>query len=87
MTKERFNEIFNYEEDPVWEGDNALEGLKIIQSYFDKNKTVIIGANKDIIYSVNVRDILKAGITEDDAVKLRSYNWMINEGTYLACFV
>ena len=39
-------------------------------------------------YCGNIDDILKAGITKEDAIKLRDMNWMIDEDTdSLACFV
>ena len=30
---------------------------------------------------------IQAGITEEDAIELRKENWMVEEDSYLACFV
>jgi len=41
-----------------------------------------------VVHSVNVDDIIDAGITEEDAKKLAKLNWMIDESwDCLACFV
>lgn len=97
ITEERFREIMTndeYRDDggeifkPEWTGDNAIQGLWIIGKYFDPMKSSIIkGANHDIIYSVNVDDIVEKGITEEDTIALRKLNWMIEDDSYLACFV
>jgi hypothetical protein len=87
MTEERLKEIFESDDTVSWEGDNALLGLNIIAKYFP-NKTVLQAAEHDVIYSVYTHEIVEACITEEDAIKLRSLNWMIDEDVdSLACFV
>lgn len=66
------------------EGDNALNGLLIIRKYLPKEG--IEGAEHDIIYSVGVRELLDAGLIEEDAIELRRNNWMIEDDA-LACYV
>jgi cell division GTPase FtsZ len=84
MTREELEEIFE-DEDTSWEGDNAFQGLQILSKYTDE---LIVGANHDIIYSADVDKVLEAGLTKEDAMKLRKLNWMIEEnGDYFACFV
>lgn len=89
MTPERFQEIFDNTKSE-WEGDNALQGCIIISKYIDpKKEAILAAAEHDIIYSVDVEDILNAGITEEDAVALAKLNWMIDTeyGECLAVFV
>jgi len=84
MELSEFNKIFE-NEDTEWEGDNAIQGLLIIQKYIP-NKG-IEAAEHDIIYSVSADDLVEAGITTEDAESLRKLNWMIYDGFYMACFV
>lgn len=88
MTEERFREIMNDDdiktEFPI--EDNALAGLNIIAKYLPLEG--ICGADHDVIYSVDVDEIVNAGITEEDALTLRIINWHIDEDCdCLACFV
>jgi hypothetical protein len=65
---------------------NACAGLDIIRKYLPKQGVEY--AEHDIIYSVCIDKIVNAGITKEDAVKLCSLNWMIDdECGGLACFV
>ena len=68
-----------------WEGDNALEGLKIIEKYIPGKG--VEGAEHDIIYSVDIDELLESGITKEDAKELRRLNWMIEDSEYMACFI
>jgi hypothetical protein len=87
MTTERLEEIMTADNDCHWTGDNAIQGLQIIGQYINANeKNLICGAEHDLIFSVSLEDICEAGITEEDAQKLRNLNWMI-EYESLACFV
>ena len=87
MTNEEFIEVFENEE-TNWEGDNAFQGLMIIAKYIDPIKNDIICAGEhDIIYSVDIEKLIEAGITLEDANKLRELNWIIEDDSYLACFV
>lgn len=85
MEKKAFENIFDTTKSE-WTGDNCIQGLLIINKYIT-DKTIVCGAGHDIVHSVSVDDILKAGITEEDAVALRKLNWMISEFDNLACFV
>lgn len=86
ITTERFKEIFEGDS-KLDAGDNAFAGLQIIAKYINpKEKELICGADHDVIYSVDVDDLIDAGITEEDAIALRTLNWMIRHDG-LACFV
>jgi len=85
MTEERFIEIF--EDDSInseWEGDNAYQGLQILAKY---TSNLIQGAEHDKIYSEDISTLVEEGITEEEALSLKKLNWMIEDDTYLACFV
>lgn len=84
MTKDRFIEIMN-EDSGNWEGDNVYDGLTIIKKYTSYG--VIRGSGDDIIYSENIDILIENGITESDVKELRRLNWMVEDGSYLACFV
>lgn len=85
MNREKFIEIMLDEDIKVsWEGCNVFLGLEIIRKYLPKSG--IEGASHDIVYSVDIDEIIEAGITEEDVRKLRSLNWL-TEDEYLACFV
>ena len=88
MTRKQFDKIMGNDdaETNIPEGCNAVIGLKIIQKYLPLNG--IEAADHDIIYSVDVDKIVEAGITEEDAKRLREINWMIDsEADTLACYV
>jgi hypothetical protein len=88
MKREKFIEILDGESDGNWEGDNAIQGLKIIEKYIDHQKTNLIqAAQHNIIWSVDVDELIEAGITEHDAEELRRLNWMVQDDEYLACYV
>lgn len=88
MTREQLEDILKNKK-AKWNGDNAIQGLLIINKYFDSTKkTILEGAEHDIIYSVRIEDIIEAGLTEEDANKLAELNWMTDEDNdCLACFV
>jgi hypothetical protein len=84
---ENLKEILDKDYGGRWEGDNALNGLTIIAKYFH-NKTVLQGADHDIIYSVSAEEILDAGLTMQDAEALAYNNWMVDSDSgCLACYV
>jgi len=85
MNNEEFKEIMRRETTVLWDGDNALQGLNIISKYLP-GKKLLQGAAHDIIYSVDVNDLISAGITTKDVEELQRLNWMV-EDDYLACFV
>ena len=83
MTKERFIELMNGDSGK-WDGDNAYQGLQIIAKY---TNNLIQGAEHDVIWSEDINKLIEAGITEEDVMELRRLNWMIEDESYLACFV
>lgn len=89
LTEERFTEIMKDEEIKTVfpeNKDNALCGLNLIAKYIPNRG--VEGAGHDIIYSVDIDEIVEAGITEEDAIQLRTWNWMIDDDACcLACFV
>jgi len=85
MTREKLEEIFE-ETKSNWDGDNALQGLNILNKH-SKGKSVLCAAKHDIIYSLDVEDTLENGLTEEDALSLAKLNWMLDEHDCFACFV
>lgn len=89
MTEERLREIFEDEGiDTKFpkDQDNALAGLNLIAKYLP-NKG-IEAAGHDMIYSVDPDELAESGITEEDVIQLRTWNWMIDSDTdSIACFV
>ena len=86
MERTEFEKIFQ-ETETGWTGDNAFQGLEIIKKYFP-DKRVISGSGHDKIYSVDIDELIESGITEEETIRLRKLNWMIdNENECLACFV
>lgn len=86
VTEERLIEILRSDYAEIPEECNVFLGLKIITKYLPKQG--IEGADHDVVFSSTLTDIVAAGITEEDAIKLRKLNWMVDEsGTGLACFV
>ena len=83
LTEEKFKEIFEKTESK-WEGDNAFQGLQILSKYTDN---LIQGVGRDVIWSVDLDEIIDLGISEEDVEKLALLNWMIEDGSCLACFV
>lgn len=84
MTYEQLEKIFENESHVPWNGDKALDGLNIIAKYFP-NETVLVGAEHDVISSVDGEKLAEK-ITVEDAEELQRLNWMLSEG-YLECFV
>ena len=70
-----------------WQGDNALQGLLIMKDFLPEDATLIQGAGHDVIWGPNIEELINGGITEEAVRKLRELNWMIEDSTYLACFV
>ena len=88
MTEVEFKKIMadeNLSNLSAYDDDNAILGLNIIRKYLPKRG--IDGAEHDMIYSVTIDEIVKAGISEEDATELRRLNWHLEEGYCLACFV
>jgi hypothetical protein len=88
MTREKFIEIMD-SDSGSWNGDNAFQGLVIMAKYISPETTdIICAAEHDEIYGPDIDKLIEAGITEDDVIKLRDLNWMIDRDCdCLACFV
>ncbi len=84
MNYEQFEEIMNKDFETSWEGCNVFLGLEIIRKYLPGEG--IQGAHHDLIHSVSIDEIIEAGITENDVIRLVELNWM-NDGECLACYV
>ncbi|MDY6857566.1 MAG: hypothetical protein SWO11_23255 [Thermodesulfobacteriota bacterium] len=84
MDRSQFEELMNCHFGN-WEGDNALQGLKIIEKYLPGRG--IDGADRGIIYSVGVDELIDAGITIEDVAELCCLDWFIEDNAYLACYV
>jgi len=86
MTREEFIEIMRGNSDLLSiNDDNAFLGLQLIRKYIPK--CGIEGAEHDVIYSVDVNQLLDADITKEDVEELRRLNWMVVHGEYMACYV
>ena len=85
MEQEKFKELMSQDNSSDFSADNVFEGLMIIRKYCPGKS--FEGAGHDVIYSVDISDLINAGITEEDVIKLRNLNWMLQDGEYLACFV
>lgn len=75
ITEKEFYELMHGKSDPNLCEDNVFEGLKIIAKY---TKSVISGADHDVIYSEDINVLIEAGITQEDIKKLCILGWMIH---------
>lgn len=89
MTEKLFRKIMGDDSSAKWEGDNFIQGIKILEKYIDSSKEEIVeGSTHDLIWCTGVEEILKKGITEEDTIALRDLNWMIDETSdCLSCYV
>ena len=85
ITKEEFAEIMD-SDSPIDTGSGCrvLRGLMVITKYLPLEG--IGAADHDIVFSCGADEIVEAGITKEDAMRLRDLNWMIDEDS-LAHFV
>lgn len=81
----KFEKFFDEDKFFDVESNGVVKGLQIMQKYIPSAD--IEGAEHDLIYSVSVKELVKAGITEDDVVKLRNLGWHIHGGEYMAKYV
>lgn len=76
LTNEILDGIFeNTETNYKFDGDRALQGLNIFSKYV---KTVVLGAEHDVLYGPDVDTIIEAGLTEEDAISLALLGWNID---------
>jgi hypothetical protein len=89
MTRERFQEIMEDDSDiklSRYKKNRALLGLNLMAKYLPNSG--VEAADHDIIIGADIDPLLKAGLTEEDAIELRKLNWMIHDsGDCMACFV
>ena len=78
MTEDRFRELMEKESDKDTSNlARIFAGLVIISKYLPGKD--LTGADHDIIYSVEVLELVEAGITEEEVVMLRDLHWMIDD--------
>ena len=88
MTREEIIKILNAEYDEPCDGDGIFQGLQIIAKYINPKKEDIIQAvEHDILYSVDIDELVKEGLTSEDANELRKLNWGLEDEEYLYHFV
>jgi len=86
MTKEKLQSIFENSNDSQWKGDNCFQGLQIIAKYVNPfEKDLICAAEHDVIYSVQIEELLEK-LTEEDAIILAKLNWSLGDEC-LICYV
>ena len=84
MTEKELQEIFETTKSD-WDGDNAFRGLQILSKYVG---LVICGAEHDVLLGPSIDDVLRSGLTREDAIELRRLGWTIEEEPgYFACYV
>ena len=66
-------------------GCEVYYGLTIIRKYLPEQG--IEGADYDVIYSVDIDGLIKAGITTEDVKNLAGTGWFIQDDEYLAHLV
>ena len=88
ITLEEFVEIMSNDDyTSNFDIDDVYEGLLIFRKYLPDCKNLIVGTDHDIIYSVDIQDLIDANITRQDVHILRSMNWCKRDESYLAHFV
>lgn len=85
ISSEVFEELLDQDYNSDLKGDWVFEGMKILDKYLP-NQNLIEGADHDIIYSVDIDELIEAGITKEDVIMLGKFNWHTQDG-YLAHFV
>lgn len=87
MGSKSFIAIFKeHENDPIPDGDPALQGLLILMKYH-RGEKILQAADDDEIYTVGIGDLIGRGITDDDIHALAALGWRISEENLLTCLV
>jgi hypothetical protein len=87
MNKDYVLDLIQKKNNGLWElSDYVFRGLLIIYKYFP-NQEIITGSSNDIIYSVDINDLIKKNITEKDIITLINDNWFIDNEDYLYHYV
>lgn len=78
-----FKKIIN-EYDDKMESNGCLKGLNLMYKYTGK---YIHGADHDIIYGVDVVELIENNISKEDIILLASYGWTVSEDDYMQRYV
>ncbi len=80
VTEEEFLEFLDQETDRDIKGDKIYQGLKIMEKYIDPEKHDLIGHSEhDHIWFVDIKDLVKGGITKEDVIQLGELGFMEDE--------
>lgn len=78
MTRERFDDIMD--QDIPWgnriEGNTIFKGLAIVNEYVENYD---IEGGHEIIYGIEIDELIEAGVTEDHVLELNKMGWFIDE--------
>lgn len=77
MKQEEFEKIFE-ETIAVEKTNGFFKGLQIIYKYIKDRKDIITGAQHDIVYSVDVDDLLNEDISIEDTIELAKLGWLVD---------
>lgn len=74
MTKQKVRAILNdWVPGESIEGDGLMNGLEILKKYASGNVVSCVG--HAIIFATRLEDAARAGITENEVIKLRRLGW------------
>jgi len=83
LNEEQFVEIINdkkaYDREDYKGKNGILIGLQIVEKYLPNDG---IEADHDIVFSADVKDLIKAGITIEDVESLNHHGWFVGDGDY-----
>lgn len=84
---ENFKDIMeqDYETDYDRKGCDVFDGLAIMRQYV--NNDLIVAADHDIVYSVEIQELIDGGINLGDVVQLGKLGWHVSEFDTLAHYV
>lgn len=85
MTIEELREIFSTDI-PEFKF-TTMQGLSFIEDICLSAISVIQGAGNDVIYSVDLQDLIDGNITKEDAMNIRNSGFHVMDETYLATYV
>ncbi len=86
MEYDRFVEIMGKYDSDFDGSQGVFRGLILMAEYIPTIN--IDAAEHDKVYaSCEVEDLLKAGITEEDATILSGLGWMVDDSYYIASYV
>ena len=77
MTQQEFEKIFE-ETVRVNQTNGFFKGLQIIYKYIKDRKDIITGAEHDVVYSVDVDDLLNEDIRIEDTIELAKLGWLVD---------